>query len=49
MTENYSGNIKIREKPSMDKRHNLCFVEFSDLEFLREKSALLANSLNQKN
>jgi hypothetical protein len=27
MTENYSGNIKIREKPSMHKRHKFLFCK----------------------
>ena len=40
MTENYSGNIKIREKPSMHKRHNFLFSKNFPIEnFLGKKQS----------
>jgi hypothetical protein len=45
MTENYNGNIKIRETTIHAQETNFYSVNFSDLEFLRAKPTLSANSL----
>jgi len=44
MTENYSsGNIKIREKLSMHKRHNFLFCKFSKFIISEGKISPLSN------